>query len=808
MSIFGLIGLVVAFAGVVVSITCLLAGQILRNAKRFDSAETFSWGGCVAAILSFAALFICCGILVFCFLIGDVSIEYVLTNRSNADGVMGILYRISGLWAGREGSLLFWAWLISAFNLVVAVRAMRKDDAMDYMALFISQLVLAAFVGVLLFSEDNMPFTTTPESYFDSDGNLISAASALGMNSLLEHWAQAIHPPTLFIGYAGLTIPFAYAIAALIVNDASTKWVMRANRFAMFSWLFLGIGIGLGSIWAYVVLGWGGYWGWDPVENASLFSWLVGLALVHSFTVYRQRGAFKRWSVMCGCLAFSFAVVGTFITRSGIVESVHAFEGDPVSLYLFGALIIVSILMGIVGLVIRWKSFGQGDVIVSLASRDAAYYFNNVIMIVFTLLLLYLTVSSALPEFLPFGGQSLSSGTYNAIARPLGIVYCLLIAVCPLFAWGKTNPRAFFKQAKIPAACSLVLFVVLMVYFVTTLYPSYANILVSGAAEGGYEGSSVFGAHAYLLENTSSVDSDALGLAQEGPVLYYNGLAVVGFAVASLLFFNTLFMIGRTVRAHAKATGKNPVGAFFGLLVKNSARFGGYIAHFAMSIILIGLIGSAMYVTEVAQYVDYDSDTDTADTLVVDDYELRFTGSSVEAINDGSDYLYQVDFDVYDVDSGEYIGHVSPSIQLDASTQQTKLNASVLHFATEDLFVVYNGVNSEGTALSMDVRVNPLITFVWVGFGLMMVGTAIAMLGRRKEVKVAVASTSAEAESDGSEEAGDSKAANADNVSTNDTSNANDTADTNESAGLSAKDAVGAQDGDESAVASDKEPKK
>ncbi len=735
MSTFGLIGLVVAFAGVFVSIVCLLVGHLLRRLKRSDSAETFSWGGCVAAILSFAALLACCGILVFCFLVGDMSIEYVLENRSDAEGILGTLYRISGLWAGREGSLLFWAWLISVFNLAVAVRAMRKDDAMDYMALFVSQLVLAAFVGVLLFSEDNMPFITTPDSYFDSDGSLISAASSLGMNALLEHWAQAIHPPTLFIGYAGLTIPFAYAIAALIVNDASAKWVRRANRFALFSWLFLGIGIGLGSIWAYVVLGWGGYWGWDPVENASLLSWMVALALVHSLTVYRQRGAFKRWSVMCACLAFTFAVVGTFITRSGIVDSVHAFAGDPVSLYLFGTLIGASALIGIVGLIIRWKSFGQGDAIESLASKDSAYYFNNVIMIVFTLLLLYLTVSSALPEFLPFGGQSLSTGTYNAVARPLGIVYCLIIAVCPLLAWGKTNPRAFLKQAKVPAILALVPFVVLMVYFVTTLYPTYASIIISGAAEGGYEGTSVFEAHAYLLANSSSVSSDALGLAQEGPVWYYNGLAAVGLLVACLLFFNTLFMIGRAVRARSRVTRKNPVSSFFILMAKNSSLLGGYIAHLAMSIILVGLIGSSMYVTESVQYVDYDEDSNTGGTLVIDDYELRFTTSSVEVSDDGEDYFYIVEFDVYDLDSGSYLGHVAPSVQLDAMTQQTKLNASVLSFPTEDLFVVYRGVNEDVTALSMDVRVNPLITFVWVGFALLMIGTTIALFGRRKEVK-------------------------------------------------------------------------
>lgn len=188
--------------------------------------------------------------------------------------------------------------------------------------------MLTAFVSVLLFSEGNMPFIVTDSRYFGDDGTLSVMASARSMNALLEHWAMAIHPPTLFIGYAGLTIPFAYAISALIVNDDSTEWVNRSTPYLMFSWLLLGIGIGLGAVWAYVVLGWGGYWGWDPVENASLLPWLVGVALIHSFTVYRQRGAFKRWSVFCACLTFCFVVLGTFITRSGLVQSVHAFEGD------------------------------------------------------------------------------------------------------------------------------------------------------------------------------------------------------------------------------------------------------------------------------------------------------------------------------------------------------------------------------------------------------------------------------------------------------------------------------------------------
>ena len=715
MSTFGLMGLVIAFAGVVVSVVCLLAGRIRRKAGKTGAAETASWGGCVASILTAVALTVCCGILVFCFMTGDMSIEYVLMEHSDADGALGVLYRFSGLWAGREGSLLFWAWLISVFNVVVAVRAMKNLDDLDCMALFVSNLVLTAFVAVCLFSESNMPFIATASPYVDANGNLTAMASSLGMSPLLEHWAQAIHPPTLFVGYAGLTIPFAYAIAALIVNDASAKWIVRSSRYAMFSWLFLGIGIGLGAIWAYVVLGWGGYWAWDPVENASLLSWMVALALVHSFTVYRKRGAFKRWSVMCACLTFAFVVVGTFITRSGVVQSVHAFEGDPVSLMLFGGLIVVAVLVAI-GLAIRWKAFASDDAIESMASKAAAYYFNNVIMIVFTFVLCYLTVASALPTFLPFGGQSLSAGTYDAIARPLGIVYCFIIAVCPLLAWTKTDRKEFFRLAKVPAICAAVLFIVLLAYFVTTLYPAYDAIIQAGSAQGA----------------SQAAVTAAEELMSEGPVWYYNGLAVVGFAVASLLFFNTLFMIARAASKRAKATGKNPVAAFFGMLGSNSSKYGGYIAHFAMAIILVGLIGSSMFVTEKTDYVAFDEEADTAENFVIDDYELRYTGSDVETMPNGDDILYRVEFDVYDVNTGAYIGHVNPSVQLVASTQQTKLNASVISFPTEDLFVVYRGVNDAGD-LSMDVRVNPLVSFAWVGFALLMLGTAIALFGRRKD---------------------------------------------------------------------------
>jgi cytochrome c-type biogenesis protein CcmF len=253
-----------------------------------------------------------------------VSIKYVLEQRSLSTDGFAWLYRLSGLWAGRSGSLLFWTFLIALFGAIIlgrsalggrAVRPASRSDVgadnaararrLDDLAMMVVMVVVAVFCGVLLFSDGNMPFEPTPASFFDADGNLTAAASLYSMNQLLEHWAMAIHPPLLFVGYAGLTVPFAYAMAAVMLNDSSKLWVERSTRFVLASWLFLGAGIGLGAVWAYVVLGWGGYWGWDPVENASLLSWLTAVAMIHSFTVQRKRRLMHVWSLFTATLKFA-----------------------------------------------------------------------------------------------------------------------------------------------------------------------------------------------------------------------------------------------------------------------------------------------------------------------------------------------------------------------------------------------------------------------------------------------------------------------------------------------------------------------
>ena len=697
------------FAFLVIGFVAAFAAAILLFAGFFAKNSALSRVGRIAVPVSAIALLACCAVLVICFMTGDVSILYVLEERSLSADSIAWLYKLSGLWAGRSGSLLFWAFLIALFDALVFVRShanerhirafadepvgQSREFELDNLAMAVISIVVVVFCGVLLFSEGSMPFTPTPDSYFNADGTLSAVASANSMNQLLEHWAMAIHPPMLFVGYAGLTVPFGYAMATLVLNDSSKLWVERATRFVLASWLFLGAGIGLGAVWAYVVLGWGGYWGWDPVENASLLSWLVCVALVHTFTVYRQRGAFKRWAVMCACLSFTFVIVATFITRSGIVQSVHAFSGDPVSLVLFGGLIAVSVIIPLAVIALRWKSFGSdtegGDDVENMLSKDAAYYFNNVIMIVFTLLLTYMTLTSALPKWLPFGGDSLGTTSYEAIARPLGIVYLFILAACPLLAWGKTDRAKFFRQARIPGVCALVLFAGLAYWWATQFVPAYDAMMAKG--------------------NTASQT-----LLEAGPSWYYNGLALVGLFVASLLFFNALFMFVRNVKAPGK----------------RAAAIGGSFAHIAMGVILVGLIGSNMYVYESTGYMAFDPETKVSEPFAVQEYRLEYASDSITDNSETNNtVLYEVVFDVYKND--QFVGQAAPSVQLDVMTQQQKLNAAVIGSPEEDLFIVYRGVNQNGD-FSLEVRVNQFIMLVWVGFGMLMLGTLLALVGPRK----------------------------------------------------------------------------
>lgn len=418
----------------------------------------------------------------------------------------------------------------------------------------------------------------------------------------------------------------------------------------------------LGAVWAYVVLGWGGFWAWDAVENASLMSWLTGVAMIHSFTLYRKRGCFKRWSMFSATITFIFVVLGTFITRSGLVQSVHAFAEDPVSTYFFLAIMVAAGMAFLIGILYRHGQIVEDDEIESLFSKNGSYYITNLVMCVSAVLVAYLTVSSALPTWMPLGGSVIAAGAFNAVARPVGTLFCLLMAVCPMLGWRKTDGAAFARNMRVPAIAGAVVFAGLMFLFVTKFAPEYDAIVAAGGAA-------------------------ATALTEQGPKVYYFALTVLAFATASLLFTSSAYLLARGVSARMRNKGENPVVALVQLFRHSPAQAGGYLTHLGVAVVLVGLVGSSMYVRE--QTLNLSADQGQGGQ--VGSYVLTVTGTR-EYTDSASDMFKEVQLSVTDAATGRELGTLAPSMEVSAtnSGQQT-LHAGVLSFPLEDLFVAFPG---------------------------------------------------------------------------------------------------------------------
>lgn len=655
--------------------------------------------GYMLTYVTFALLTACVTIILFAMLTEDYTLAYVVSNYPATDSPLQPLYRVSAVWAGRQGSLLLWTWLISAFAAAQAHRRRHAKDDLTVVALGVSQVVVALFAGALVFSASNNPFMPTAAQYLTADGGLVSKIG--GMNPLLMHWAMILHPPATFIGYAAMTLPFAYAMASLIIGDLSARWVELCDRLAVFGFIFLSIGMGLGAVWAYVVLGWGGFWAWDAVENASLMSWLTCVAMIHSFTMYRKHGIFKRWSMFTATITFIFVVLGTFITRSGLVQSVHAFAEDPVSTYFFLAIMVASGLAFLLGLLYRHGEIGEDDdQIESMLSKNGSYYLTNIIMVVAGVLVAYLTVSSALPGWMPLGGSVVAAGAYNAVARPAAVVVVLLMAVCPLLGWRKTEGPAFWGHMRRPLVVAALIFAMELAYFAIKLVPTYYGIMADGGAA-------------------------ATALAEQGPALYHFALTVTAFASAALLLGTSEYLLARGVRARIKNRGESAPRALVNLFRRSPAQAGGYLCHLGVAIAVIGLVGSMMYVREVTVSLP----DKVGESAQVGDYVLTLTGS--ERYADGQDgEAMRVELDVTRAGEDGVLGRVSPSMKVAAATSQTTLDAAVMTFPSEDLFVAFQGMNADGT-LSINVKVNPLILFTWAGGAISTLGIVLAFAPRR-----------------------------------------------------------------------------
>jgi cytochrome c-type biogenesis protein CcmF len=674
-----------SLVGALIAIGALIWGDRLGEKQ----GESVTNAGYLATFATLGAVTISVAILLSAFMSENFSFMYVAENHSTDVSGLAWLFKISGIWAGREGSLLFWEFLLAIFAAWIAYKRLAITDRLSNIALVVINAIQVFFL-VALFIETNNPFKAAPLDWLAADGTLLVSTA---MNPLLQHWAMILHPPTLFIGYAGLAIPFAFAIAALVVGDSSDRWVRLSDRITVFSWLFLGIGIGLGAIWAYVVLGWGGYWAWDPVENASLLPWLTGVGLLHSFTVYRRRGGFKKWAVWMASVTFVLVLLGTFITRSGVVQSVHAFQQDTVSLVWFLSMMVLCIALTAWLLAVRSKEFDADTEYESLASKEISYYFNNVVMLFSSIFIAYLTLAPAL-RFMPRilgGGQSFGRETYDPLAWALGVLYVLIMAVCPILSWRRTSKEDFWKRARIPVIGGGVLGAALAVLWWFQLRPNF------------------------IAENPGASGIQTFWHMVWAPL----GLVVAAFAIMVSLY---LFYAGAKKRAEAR---KESFGvALVRLFAKARQQSGGYMTHLGVGIILVGLIGSGMYfVRDIRATLPEES----GQAFEATDYTFTYMGLREEPRPNGDVATY-ADFTV--AKDGRAVRTISPSILFHATQNQTTLNVDIISEPFRDVFFIFEGLDQDGN-LSLNVKINPLIWWAWIGFIVLNVGTVIAVWPKR-----------------------------------------------------------------------------
>ena len=599
----------------------------------------------VAALLTVGT-----AVIIHAFVTDDYSIKYV---QHYSDTVQPFIYKLTSYWGGLDGSIMFWVFLLAVFgSTAVYVNRERHRELMPYVVAIIS--VVQMFFLFLMVIHKN-PFETF----------LVTApAEGRGLNPLLQNAYMAIHPPALYIGFVGMTIPYAFGLAALITGHLDDSWLRAVRRWTMVSWLFLSFGLTLGMIWAYEVLGWGGYWGWDPVENAGLLPWLTATAFLHSVMVQERRGMLRVWNVTLVIVTFFLTIFGTFMTRSGVVQSVHAFGEDRQLAWMFTGFMVVILTVSFGYVIYRLPLLRSRHELDSWVSREAAFLANNWILLFAAMFVLFATMFPTISEALT--GERLTVGPpfFNKWMLPIGLAMLFLTGVGPLLAWRKStviNLREQFLWATI-------------VGVVTPVALSFAGIPFWPAG------------------------------------LCFALCAFVGVTIIQE------FVRGAAVRK--QVTGTDYLTAMVGLVARSKRRYGGYTVHLGIVLMFLGFTGEAFKVDEQMLL-------QPGQQARVGRYAIRNDG--VRVTDDGQKQMITGHLTVFH--DGKELDKAYPGKWLYRRHEQEPVSrVAIRRSAAEDLYIVMPGFELQDQSVSLQVVINPLVDWIWVGFGIMALGTMLALL--------------------------------------------------------------------------------
>ena len=570
-----------------------------------------------AVYLVFALLTLSMGALEYAFLTHDYGIKYVADHSNNT---LPGFYLATALWGGHEGSFLLWAWLLALYSAVAAYLHWRTHpQAMPYL-LAINAALLLGFLCLIVFLSD--PFEAAQ----------FRAADGAGLNPLLQDPGMVFHPPFLYMGYVGFSIPFAFAMAALLRGKVNEEWIKATRRWTLFAWLMLTFGIVLGGYWAYYELGWGGYWAWDPVENASFMPWLVGTAFLHSVMVQETRRMFKIWNLFLIIATFSLTLLGAFLVRSGVVSSVHSFASDPGRGVFILTFMTVVLIFSFGTLVLRGDKLKSEVAIDSMVSRESAFLFNNLFFLVAMVTVFFGTLYPLMLEALTGAKVTVGAPYYNAVFLPIMLAMVALMGVGPLLPWRKTTPAALARNAALPAALA---------------------VLGTGA-------------------------TIAAGLREIYPLL---GLAVVYFV------FGTIVRDFHTgARGGQRREGLNYFSALLNAVARNKRRYGGLIVHFGVLMMIVGLIGSSVF------RIEKDVVLKPGDSFALGSYEVLLKGmAEVKGANySGTAAVLEVQRD------GRKVVELRPEKRIYPTASMPTTEAAIDENWLRDIYLVLDKPSGDG----------------------------------------------------------------------------------------------------------------
>jgi len=630
-----------------------------------------------AGIAGFVAVTGAAFALVWSVFANDFSIAYILEHSNRA---LPIPYKFAALWSGQEGSLLLWAWLLGTYGFVLRLRHKTDVKLYAYAGTILAGVQLF-FLAVLNFAAP--PFSLI-KGVIPDDGN--------GLNPLLQYPEMVIHPPLLYLGYVGFSVPFSFALGALMMRYPGEKWIRITRFWTVVTWLFLTNGIFLGMHWAYAVLGWGGYWGWDPVENASFMPWLTGTAFLHSVMMQERKGMMKSWNVWLIFSTFLLTMLGTLLTRAGLVSSVHAFAQSSIGSWFITFMVIV-IAVCIFTYVLNHSHLKTEHQLESLVSRESSFLFNNLVLLTACFVILWGTLFPILSEYVEGSKVTVGAPFYNNVAVPIGLFLLFLTGVGPLLPWRSTSLKAIKRN------------------FVLPVVALWATVIVCVAAGAWPWKDGVYDAGRFY--------------------------ALVGFALAAAVLTAIVAEFLRGAGVIMRQTGRNLFAALWLLTRRNTRRYGGYLVHIGVVIVVVGLCGAAFNRS-------VESELGLHGALNIGPYKLVN-----ESFTQDSNDNYDSEFAVMDVSANGRpvktlqldhfdfgivpIVHVVP-LQITPEKRVFRVSGQpntmvAIHSTPEwDLYVVYEGTNPDTGQPIIKAFLNPLVGWIWIGLVVIDFGSIVALV--------------------------------------------------------------------------------